>query len=144
MRETAISGMCFTDCFCRQLRALQFQMGVCFASLTNNSGDSDRIESLLSTVRCDRSCDSVLRECRHIGFERTLILRGEKMSGGALRAATDERLRREMAANHGSAIPIVPLSQELAMRFYRPSPPRWCARARSLRTPVQQGRAVQW
>ena len=71
------------------------------------AGDSDRVESLTTKLRCSCGCGDVLAECSHTKCTTKVSLKQE-LADATQHGQTDEQILELMGTRHGATILLTP------------------------------------
>jgi len=71
------------------------------------AGDSDRVESLTTKLRCSCGCGDVLAECSHTKCTTKVSLKQE-LADATQHGQTDEQILDLMGTRHGATILLTP------------------------------------
>ena len=70
-------------------------------------GQSERVESLASRLRCNCGCEEILAECSHPKCESRGSLKRE-LADEIQKGQTDSQILEAMGARHGAAVLLTP------------------------------------
>ena len=71
------------------------------------AGDSDRVESLATKLRCNCGCGDVLAECSHTKCTTKVSLKQE-LADATQHGQTDEQILELVGTRHGATILLTP------------------------------------